>query len=136
VASPPDSLPYFIQWGFDARSLAYTAAMAMGTGILFGVAPALQATGSSLQESLREGGRGAAGERRAWLRNTLVVAEVSLALILLIGSSLFVRSFLNLQGAQVGFDTAPLLTLRFYMPGPASYGSRFACPTLRCRSST
>lgn len=60
-----------------------------------------------------------AGERCAWLRNTLVVAEVSLALILLIGSSLFVRSFLNLQGAQVGFDTAPLLTLRFYMPGPA-----------------
>ena len=78
-----------------------------------------QATGTSLQESLREGGRGSAGERRAWLRNTLVVAQVGLALILLIGSSLFVRSFLNLQGSQVGFDTAPLMTLRFYLPGEA-----------------
>jgi putative ABC transport system permease protein len=51
------------------------------------------------------------------VRNTLVVAQVGLALILLIGSSLFIRSFLNLQGAAVGFDTAPLLTMRFYLPG-------------------
>jgi putative ABC transport system permease protein len=93
--------------------------VSMLTGIVFGAAPALQATGSSLQDSLREGGRGSAGERRAWLRNSLVVAEVALALILLIGSSLFVRSFLNLQGAQVGFDTAPLMTMRFYLPGEA-----------------
>ncbi|MGH9372410.1 MAG: FtsX-like permease family protein, partial [Vicinamibacterales bacterium] len=73
----------------------------------------------SLQESLREGGRGSAGERRAWLRNGLVVAQVALAVILLIGSSLFVRSFLNLQGTQVGFDPAPLMTMRFYLPGEA-----------------
>ena len=116
---PPDSIPYFIQWSFNGRSLAYTVAVAMGTGIIFGAAPAWQATGSSLQESLREGGRGSSGERRAWLRNGLVVAQVALALILLIGASLFVRSFLNLQGARVGFDTAPLMTLRFYLPGEA-----------------
>ncbi len=114
---PPDSIPYFIHWSFNGRSLAYTVAIAMLTGMVFGAVPALQATGSSLQESLREGGRGSAGERRAWLRNSLVVAQVALALILLIGSSLFVRSFLNLQGAQVGFDTAPLTTMRFYLPG-------------------
>jgi len=114
---PPDSIPYFIHWSLDGRSLAYTIAIAMVTGIVFGAAPAVQATGTSLQESLREGGRGSAGERRAWLRNSLVVVQVALALILLIGSSLFVRSFLKLQGAQVGFDTAPLLTLRFYLPG-------------------
>jgi putative ABC transport system permease protein len=116
---PPDSIPYFIQWSFNGRSLAYTVAVAMGTGIIFGAAPAWQATGTSLQESLREGGRGSSGERRAWLRNGLVVAQVALALILLIGASLFVRSFLNLQGARVGFDTAPLMTLRFYLPGEA-----------------
>ena len=116
---PPDSIPYFIHWSLDARSLAYTVAISIGTGIFFGVVPALQATGTSLQESLREGGRGATGERRAWVRNTLVVAQVSLALILLIGSSLFIRSFLNLQGAAVGFDTAPLMTMRFYLPGQA-----------------
>jgi putative ABC transport system permease protein len=116
---PPDSIPYFIHWSLDARSLAYTIAISVGTGIFFGVVPALQATGASLQESLREGGRGSTGERRAWLRNSLVVAQVGFALILLIGSSLFIRSFLNLQGASVGFDTAPLMTLRFYLPGQA-----------------
>jgi putative ABC transport system permease protein len=114
---PPDSIPYFIHWSLDGRSLAYTVGVSMLTGIVFGAAPALQATGTSLQDSLREGGRGATGERRAWLRNSLVVVQVALALILLIGSSLFVRSFLNLQGASVGFDTAPLMTLRFYLPG-------------------
>ena len=114
---PPDSIPYFIHWTLDTRSLAYTMAIAVGTGILFGVVPALQATGASLQESLREGGRGSTGERRAWVRNILVVAQVGLALILLIGSSLFIRSFLNLQGANVGFDTSPLMTMRFYLPG-------------------
>jgi putative ABC transport system permease protein len=125
---PPDSIPYFIHWSLDQRALAYTVVISMLTGIVFGAAPALQATGASLQESLREGGRGSAGERRAWLRNSLVVAEVALALILLIGSSLFVRSFLNLQGARVGFDTAPMMTLRFYLPGevyePAETKSR------------
>ena len=114
---PPDSIPYFIHWSLNGRSLAYTIAISVGTGILFGVVPALQATGTSLQESLREGGRGATGERRAWVRNVLVVAQVGLALILLIGSSLFIRSFLNLQGAKVGFETAPLMTMRFYLPG-------------------
>jgi putative ABC transport system permease protein len=116
---PPDDLPYFISWSLDTRALGYTILISVLTGVVFGAAPALQATGTSLQESLREGGRGAAGERRAWLRNSLVVFEVALALILLIGSSLFVRSFLNLQGAKVGFDTAPLMTLRFYLPGEA-----------------
>ncbi|MGH9374133.1 MAG: ABC transporter permease, partial [Vicinamibacterales bacterium] len=114
---PPNEIPYFIHWSLDGRSLAYTVAIATATGIVFGAAPAFQASGTSLQDSLREGGRGSAGERRAWLRNSLVVAQVALALILLIGSSLFVRSFLNLQGAQVGFDTTPLMTLRFYLPG-------------------
>jgi putative ABC transport system permease protein len=116
-AIAPDDIPYFIHWSLNGRSLAYTIGIAVGTGILFGLVPAFQATGTSLQESLREGGRGATGERRAWVRSTLVVAQVALALILLIGSSLFIRSFLNLQGAEVGFDTAPLTTMRFYLPG-------------------
>jgi putative ABC transport system permease protein len=114
-----DDIPYFIHWALDWRSMLYLVAVALGTGIVFGATPAFQATGGSLQDSLREGGRGAAGERRAWLRNSLVVAEVALALILLIGSSLFIRSFLNLQRAHVGFETAPLMTLRFYLPGEA-----------------
>jgi putative ABC transport system permease protein len=116
---PPDSIPYFIHWSLDARSLGYTIAIAVLTGIVFGLAPAVQAARANLQESLKEGARGATGGKRARLRNTLVVAEIAMSLILLIGASLFVRSFLNLQGAAVGFDTSPLLTLRFYLPGAA-----------------
>ena len=116
---PPDSVPYFIHWSLDERSLIYTIAISLLTGVVFGLAPAMQAAGGNLQESLKEGGRGAAGSRKAWLRNVLVVAEVALALVLLVGASLFVRSFLNLQNARLGFDTAPLMTMRFYLPGDA-----------------
>jgi putative ABC transport system permease protein len=119
LSMPPDQIPYFIHWSLDARALLYTAAISMATGIVFGLAPALQAARMNLQESLKEGARGATGGRRARLRNVLVVAEVSLALVLLVGASLFVRSFMNLQAAQVGFDTAPLMTMRFYLPGSA-----------------
>ena len=114
---PPDSIPYFIHWALDARSIAYTVAISLATGIVFGLVPALHATRSNLQDSLKEGARGSTGGRRAWLRNGLVIVEIAMSLVLLIGASLFVRSFLNLQNANVGFDTAPLMTLRFYMPG-------------------
>jgi putative ABC transport system permease protein len=114
---PPDSIPYFIHWSLDARSLAYTIAISLATGIVFGLVPALQAARTNLQDSLKEGARGSTGGRRAWLRNTLVVTQISMSLVLLVGASLFVRSFLNLQNANVGFDTAPLMTMRFYLPG-------------------
>lgn len=118
-AMPPDQVPYFIHWSLDARSLAYTTAISLLTGLVFGMAPAMQAVRANLQSSLKEGGRGNAGGTRARLRNALVVAEVALALVLLVGASLFVRSFLNLQTAAVGFDTAPLMSMRFYLPGAA-----------------
>ena len=114
---PPDTIPYYWEWSLDRRSLAYMVAVAMAAGMVFGTAPAIQATSSSLLEALREGGHGSTGERRAWLRHSLVVAQVALALMLLICSSLFVRSFLNLQGSKVGFDTAPLMTMRFSLSG-------------------
>jgi putative ABC transport system permease protein len=116
---PPDSVPYFIHWSLDARSLAYTVGISILTGIVFGLAPALQAARSNLQESLKEGGRGAAGSGRARLRSGLVVAEIGMSLVLLVGASLFVRSFLNVQDSSAGFDTSPLMTMRFYLPGSA-----------------
>jgi len=115
MSIPPDQIPYFIHWSVDLRTLAYAIGVAALTGIVFGLAPAVQASRTDLQEAMKEGGRGTAGGR-AWLRNALVVAEVALSLLLLIGASLFVRSFLNLRGARTGFDTAPLMTMRFYMP--------------------
>jgi putative ABC transport system permease protein len=78
-----DGVPYFLHWGLDARSLAYTIGISLLTGIVFGLAPALQAARANLQESLEEGGRGAAGAQRARLRNILVVVVVSLSLVLL-----------------------------------------------------
>ncbi|HYT73621.1 MAG TPA: ABC transporter permease [Vicinamibacterales bacterium] len=116
LSIPPDSIPYFIRWALDVRSFMYAVTVAALTGIVFGIAPAVQASKADLQEALKEGGRGLAGTGRAWIRNSLVVAEVALSLVLLIGASLFVRSFLNLRQASGGFDTAPLMTMRFYMP--------------------
>ena len=116
---PPDSVPYFIHWSLDGRALVYTVAISVLTGIVFGLAPALQAARTNLQDSLKEGARGAAGGRRARMRSALVVAEIGMSLILLVAASLFVRSFLNLQQTSAGFDTAPLMSMRIYLPGAA-----------------
>jgi putative ABC transport system permease protein len=116
MSIPPDDIPYFIHWSLNLRALLCSVAVAAVTGIVFGLAPALQASKADLNEGLKEGGRGASGGGRAWIRNTLVVAEVALSLLLLIGASLFVRSFLNMQLATGGFDPAPLMTLRYFMP--------------------
>ena len=119
-AISPDDVPYYIHWEVSGRVIAYTVVVSALTGLVFGLAPALQSGRLNLQEALRDGARGSGQSgRRARLRNGLVVAEVALALVLLVGASLFVRSFLNLQSASPGFDTAPLLTLRFYMTGEA-----------------
>lgn len=125
---PPDNIPYFIHWELNVRALLYAFGVAAMTGIVFGLAPALQASKPDLQEALKEGGRGTAGGGRAWIRNTLVIAEVALSLLLLIGASLFVRSFLNVQKANGGFDAAPLMTMRYYMPN-----EQYATPESKTR---
>ena len=114
---PNNQAPYYIDWSMNPRVIVYTGAIALLTGLIFGLAPAFQAAKTNLQDSLKDGGRGSAGGTRSRLRSTLVVVEIALSLVLLVGASLFVRSFLNLQGARAGFDTAPVMTLRFYMPG-------------------
>src|SRR5262245_20998771 len=115
MSIPPDDIPHFIHWSLDVRSLLYSIVVAALTGIFFGLAPAIQASKADLTEGLKEGGRGAAGGSRAWIRSTLVDAEVALSLLLLIGASLFVRSFLNLEHASGGFEARPLMTMRYYM---------------------
>src|SRR5688572_13490740 len=113
---PPDDVPYYIQWSVDARSFAYAIGLAVATALIFGLAPAIQATRRELQDGLREGARGNTGGR-ALVRNGLVVAQVSLALVALVGALLFVRSFRNLETFELGFDTGSALTMRFYMTG-------------------
>jgi len=111
--------PYWMRFQIDAPVVFYTLAATVLTGLLFGLAPALQAVQDDLNATLKEGGRGGAGGsvRRNRLRSSLVVAEIALALALLMVTSLFVRSFLELQTGKGGFDTARLLTMRIYFPG-------------------
>ena len=118
AAVPPAvMIPYYVDWSVNPRVIVFTTAMTVVTGLLFGLAPALQAARASLAATLKDGGRGTGGSRaRNRLRNTLVVVEVALSLMLLVGASLFVRSFLNIQNADAGLDTAPLMTLRMLMP--------------------
>ena len=119
-AVSPDDIPYYIHWQISPRVIGYTLLVSVITGLVFGLAPALQAGRLNLTEALRDGARGSGQSgRRARVRNGLVIAEVALALVLLIGASLFVRSFLNLQSASPGFATDQLLTLRFFMAGDA-----------------
>ena len=126
---PPQSqAPYYVDWSMNPRVIVYTAVVAVLTGVVFGLAPALQAAKTNLQDALKDGGRGSAGGVHNRLRNALVVAEIALSLVLLVGASLFIRSFLNLQDSRAGFDTAPLMTLRFYMPG-----DRYAQPDAMVR---
>ena len=113
-----DPIPYYIVWRLDYRTLIYTFGLALVTGIIFGLTPALQSTSGKMYGALKEGGRGSgSGVKKNRLRASLVVAEVALSVVLLVGASLFVRSFLGMRNANVGFATDPLLTMRFYLPG-------------------
>jgi len=94
----------------DAQVLLFTLALAVVTGILFGLAPALAATRLNLSEKLKEGSQGT-GARTGWLRGALAVAELSLALILLIGSGLLIKSFYRVLSIDPGFTTDNILTM-------------------------
>jgi putative ABC transport system permease protein len=122
AAAVPSDKPFWMLFTIDTRVLLFTLAVAVGTGILFGLAPALQAGATDLHESLKEGARGSGaggGARRQRLRSTLVVAEVALSLVLLIGATLMIRSFLQLQQVDIGFERRNLLTLNTYLGGSA-----------------
>jgi putative ABC transport system permease protein len=113
---PPGSIPDYVTWQVDGRTLAWAILVAAVTALLFGLVPAVQISRRELQENLKEGARGTTG-RSAIVRNALVVSQVSLALVALVGALLFVRSFTNLDGFRLGFDTSSALTMRFFMSG-------------------
>lgn len=118
LSIPADNQPpYWVEFTIDGPVLLFTLGIAIFTGLLFGLAPALQALKTDLHGTLKEGGRGAGGSlRRNRLRSALVIVQVAFSLMLLIGASLFVRSFLKLQTADGGFDGSHIMTMRFYMP--------------------
>src|SRR5262249_12611400 len=90
------------------------------TSVLFGLAPALAASKPDLNDALKESGRGTAGGRRR-LRETLVVAELALALVILIGAGLLISSFVKLQAVDPGFNPRNLLTMTVSLAGASQY---------------
>ena len=110
---PPFYLPAAIDVEMDVRVLIFTFALAVTTGVVFGLAPALSATKLDLAGAMKEGGRGAAGDSgRRRLRSALVVVEVALAFILLTGGGLLVRSFFQMMQVELGFNPTNVLTMR------------------------
>ncbi len=100
----------------DERVLGFTFLVSILTGLVFGLAPALQATKPALNETLKEGSRNSGTRRSKSLRNMLVVAEVALVLVLMIGAGLMLNSFLRLQNVDPGFRSENLLTMEVYPP--------------------
>ena len=98
----------------DLRVLAVAAAAALATGILTGIVPALQLSKPDLTHALKDGARGTVGAARHRLRNVLVVAEVALAVVLLVGAALFIGSFITLMRIDPGFDTTNVLTAQVF----------------------
>jgi putative ABC transport system permease protein len=102
---------------FDWQAFAFTAAVSLATGLLFGLVPAIRAARPDLQEALKEGGRGAASSRRVRrMGNLLVIGEVALAMLLLVGAGLIVQSFIRLQLTDPGFAPGRLLTIKVNVP--------------------
>lgn len=91
----------------DGAALLFTVLVALGTGLLFGIAPALQMSGSGVHDALKDSNRGSSeGRRGAWIRGALVVSEIALACVLLVGAGLLMRSFLRVLDVDLGFQPA------------------------------
>ncbi|CAN5347634.1 ABC transporter permease [soil metagenome] len=116
VSLEPD-LPRLNAIRVDGRALVFMFALVLLTSLLFGIAPAWRATKINLDESLKEGGRRATGGGREYrLLNSLVVAEIAIALVLLVGAGLMVNSLLRLQHVDPGFKTNNILTMQLALP--------------------
>lgn len=111
------TVPRLREVNLDVTVLSLTFVISVATGVLFGIAPALASAKPELTEALKEGGRGASsGVRRNQLRNALVVSEIALALVLLIGAGLLVKSFVHLQNVNPGFNPKNVTTAELSLP--------------------
>ena len=114
----PAGVPRLAQAALDLRVFGFALGVSLVTGILFGLAPGMQASGSGLSMTLNEGGRGGtAGRAGRRIRNALAIAEVALAVVVLIGAGLLIRSFIRLRGVDPGFRPAGVLTVRVPLAG-------------------
>ncbi len=110
-------IPRSHEIGLDWRVLLFTLGVSVITGILFGLVPAWQVSGGNVYDTLKDGGRSGQGGARGRLRSALIVAEMALALMLLVGAGLLMRSFWQLQQVSPGFQPQGVLSLMVSLPG-------------------
>jgi len=117
----PSDLPRIEELTIDARVLMFTFGVSMLTGVLFGLAPALQAWTTAVGDTLRDGSRGSIGTKRgSRMRDLLVISEFALAIVLLVGAGLMIRSFGALQAIDPGFDSQQLLSMIVSVQGSSN----------------
>lgn len=120
VATLPDSqlnaLPFLKSLRIDSSILAFSFGLSLLTGIVFGLAPAIQSSRPDLNEVLKEGGRFSAGGARHRLRSVLVTTEIAMAVVLLVGAGLMMKSLLKLLQSNVGFNPENVLTMTVALP--------------------
>jgi putative ABC transport system permease protein len=117
VAFKPEDLPRLREIAVDGRVLGFTLAISLLTGLIFGLAPAWAAARGGVGDALREGGRSAtAGSARQRLRSTFVVMELAVALVLLVGAGLLIKTFWNLGSVNPGFNPNHITTMRVELP--------------------
>jgi putative ABC transport system permease protein len=117
----PSDVPFYFTLAADPRALFVAAGVIVVTGVLFGALPALRTTRVDVNGALRDGARGGDGASRVAMRNTLVVAEVGLSVILMVGAMLLIRSYRAYITTDLGFDQQGILTARITLPR-ATYG--------------
>jgi putative ABC transport system permease protein len=111
-----DSLPRALEIGMDGRAVAFAAGVSAACGLLFGVAPAVQAARFDVGSALKQEGRGGSAAGRTRALAIFVTAEIALALVLLVGAGLLLATFRNLQHVDAGFDPANVVTVPAYLP--------------------
>jgi putative ABC transport system permease protein len=117
VAMQPANLPRLQEVGVDGRVLGFTFAVSLLTGIIFGLLPAWAASRSGISETLKEGGRNAtAGSAHQRFRSAFVVGELAIALVLLVGAGLLIKTFWNLRSVEPGFNPEHLLSMHVELP--------------------
>jgi putative ABC transport system permease protein len=114
------AMPFLTSLHIDTGILAFSVALSLLTGLIFGLAPALQSSKLDLNEALKEGGRQTSAGAGHRLRSAMVVTEIALAVVLLVGAGLMMKSLLRLLQTNIGFQTDNLLTMTVILP-PAKY---------------
>ncbi len=126
LAASPRNLLDLRAISMDLPVLGFAIAATLVAGLLFGFLPSYISSHSRISETLKEGGRGSSANRRAFARNAFVVAQLGLALVLLAGSGLLIRSFVRLIGVDPGFNANHLLTFKITLP-QSKYGKDLSC---------